>query len=105
MRPDSDEPADRDLRSLLSELDPKARDTLRRVLIHDQADRDAIASRLMRYRDQNGQDWADIIDMLTMYPEARQKVVWLLGEIEAAIADFASSSGELGLLPCRPPAP
>ena len=75
MRPDSDEPADRDLRSLLSELDPKARDTLRRVLIHDQADRDAIASRLMRYRDQNGQDWADIIDMLTMYPEARRHVV------------------------------
>jgi hypothetical protein len=28
-------------------------------LIRDQADRDAIASRLMRYRDQNGQDWAE----------------------------------------------
>jgi hypothetical protein len=27
-----------------------------------------IASHLMRYRDQNGQDWADIIDFLTMYP-------------------------------------
>jgi hypothetical protein len=40
---------------------------LRRVLIRDQADRDAIASRLIRYRDQNGQDWADIIDFLTMY--------------------------------------
>jgi hypothetical protein len=24
----------------------------------------------MRYRDQNGQDWADIIDFLTMHPEA-----------------------------------
>jgi hypothetical protein len=34
-----------------------ARDLLRRVLIRDQADRDVIASRLMRYRDQNGQDW------------------------------------------------
>jgi hypothetical protein len=36
------------------------------------ADGDAIASRLMRYRDQNGQDWADIIDMLTLRwpPEA-----------------------------------
>jgi hypothetical protein len=31
-------------------------------LILDQADRDAISSRLMRYRDQNGQDWANIID-------------------------------------------
>jgi hypothetical protein len=68
------EESDRDLRDLLSTLDPKARDDLRRVLIRDQADRDAIASRLMRYRDQNGQDWADIIDFLMMYPEARRRV-------------------------------
>jgi hypothetical protein len=27
------------------------------------------------YRDQNGQDWADIIDFLTMYPEAWRRVV------------------------------
>jgi hypothetical protein len=60
-----------DLRDLLSTLDPKARDDLRRVLIRDRADRDAISSRLMRYRDQNGQDSADIIDFLTMYPDAR----------------------------------
>jgi hypothetical protein len=54
-----------DIRDLLMTLDPKARDDirLRRVLIRDQADRNAIASRLMRYRDQNGQDWADIIDL------------------------------------------
>jgi hypothetical protein len=60
-----------------------ARDDLRRVLIRDQADRDAIASRLMRYRDQNGQGWADIIDFLTMYPDARRQVVRLLGELTA----------------------
>ena len=58
--------SDFDLRELLQRLNPKARDDLRRVLIRDQADRDAISSRLMRYRDQNGQDWADIIDMLTI---------------------------------------
>jgi hypothetical protein len=46
---------DADLRALMQMLDPKARDHLRRVLIRDQADRDAIASRLMRYRDENGQ--------------------------------------------------
>jgi hypothetical protein len=28
----------------------------------------------MHYRDQNGQDWADIIDFLTMHPEARRRV-------------------------------
>jgi hypothetical protein len=31
-----------------------------------------------------GGDWADIIDMLTMYPEERRKLIRLLGEIEAA---------------------
>jgi hypothetical protein len=56
---------------------------LRNALIRDQADRDAIDSRLMRYYDQNGQDWADIIDMLTIYPDARRKVVRLLGETQA----------------------
>jgi len=37
----------------------------------------------LRYRDGRGDDWADIIDMLTMHPEERRKVVRLLGEIEA----------------------
>jgi alkanesulfonate monooxygenase SsuD/methylene tetrahydromethanopterin reductase-like flavin-dependent oxidoreductase (luciferase family) len=36
-----------ELRWLLATLDRKARDALRRALIRDQADRDAIASRLM----------------------------------------------------------
>jgi hypothetical protein len=48
-------PPPSDLRALLATLDTNARDDLRRTLIRDQADRDAIASRLMRYRDQNGQ--------------------------------------------------
>jgi len=72
------------LRTLLTTLDPKARDDLRLVLIHDQADRDAIASQLLLYRDGHGDDWADIIDMLTMHPDARRRVVRMLGEIEAA---------------------
>ena len=54
---------DGDLRNLLSTLDPKARDDLRRVLIRDHPDRDAIAMQLMRYRDENGQRWADVIDL------------------------------------------
>jgi hypothetical protein len=74
---------DDDLRALLSSLHPKTRNDLRRVLIRDQTDRDEIASRLVRYRDGHGADWADIIDMLTMHPEARRKVVRLLGELEA----------------------
>jgi hypothetical protein len=76
--------ADDGLRGLLHSLTPSAREHLRDVLIRDDADRDAIASRLMRYRDQNGQDWADIIDLMTMYPDARRRVVRILGELEAS---------------------
>jgi hypothetical protein len=57
--------------------------TVRRVMIHDQADRDAVSSHLLRYRDGHGDDWADIIDLLTLNPEARRKVVRVLGEIAA----------------------
>ena len=39
---------DRELQALLETLDPNARDAFRWVLIHDQADRDAIASQLLR---------------------------------------------------------
>ena len=74
-----------DLRALLLMLDPKARDDLRRVLIRDQADRDTISSRLMRHHDPNGQDWADIIDFLTMYPDARRRVARVLAEIECEV--------------------
>jgi hypothetical protein len=48
---------DDSLRALVETLDRKARDDLRRVLIRDQADRNAIASRLMRYRDGSTDDW------------------------------------------------
>jgi hypothetical protein len=44
------------LRAVLATLDPKALDTLRRVLIHDQADRDAISSQLLRHRDGRADD-------------------------------------------------
>jgi hypothetical protein len=74
---------DAELRALFRTLDPKARDDLRHVLIRDQADRDAISSRLMRYRDRNGLDWADIIDFLTMHSDARRQVVRVLAEISA----------------------
>jgi hypothetical protein len=73
-----------ELRALLETLSPSAREHLRRVLIRDQADRDAISSRLMRYRDERGDDWADIIDFLTMHADARRRIVRLLAEIDAS---------------------
>ena len=73
--------ADDEIRVDLERLDPLARDALRRVLIHNQADR--VSSQLLHYRDGHGDDWADIIDMLTLHPEERRKVARLLGEIDA----------------------
>jgi hypothetical protein len=37
----------------------------------------------MRYHDENGQRWADVIDVLTMHPDARRQVARVLGEIDA----------------------
>jgi hypothetical protein len=42
---------------------------------------------LLRYWDAVGDELADIIDMLTMYPDERRKLVRLLGEIEAKRED------------------
>jgi hypothetical protein len=53
------------------------------VLIRDQADRDVIATELLRYQDSAGDELAEIIDTLTMHPDERRKVVRLLAEIEA----------------------
>ena len=68
------EAPDPGLRAILEMLDPLTREALRRVLIHDQADRDAFSSHLLRYRDERGDDWADIIDMLTMHPNSDRRV-------------------------------
>ena len=55
---------------------------LRRVLIHDQTDRDAMASGLLRYL-----DWRAMRGrhrrLPTLHPEARWIVVRALGEIQA----------------------
>jgi hypothetical protein len=75
--------ADCHLRSLLETLDPHARDALPRVLIHDPPTATPFPPCCSAYRDGRGDDWADIIDMLTMHPEARRRVVRLLGEIGA----------------------
>jgi len=55
--------------------------------IHDHADREVIASRLIRYRDQTGDDWANIIDFVTIHPDARKTAVRLLAEIDVGRRD------------------
>jgi hypothetical protein len=73
-----------DLRSLLETLSPSARDDLRRGpdprpsgSRRDRLTLDALPR-------PDGDDWAGVIDFLTMYPDARRNVVRLLGEIEAS---------------------
>lgn len=75
---------DDDLRASLAALPPRGRDLLRRALIGDQADRDPVAQALRRYRDEVGDELEDTIDLCTLYPETRRKVVRLLAEIDAA---------------------
>jgi hypothetical protein len=74
---------DADLRDLLGTLSPSAREHLRDVLFRDQADRDAIASQLLRYRDERGTAWANVVDQLSLDPELRRRYVRMLGELEA----------------------
>jgi hypothetical protein len=71
---------DDDLRDVLQTLDPKAREHLRSVLIRDHADRDAIASEADALSRSERQGWADVIDLLTMYPDARRQVIPTLSE-------------------------
>jgi hypothetical protein len=75
--------AEAELRELLGTLSPLAREHLRNVLIRDQADRDAIAAKLLRYRDERGTAWANLVDQLSLDPELRRRYVRLLGELEA----------------------
>jgi hypothetical protein len=75
---------DDELRLALSAIEPRGRDLLRRYLFADQCDRDALASRLLNEGTEHARWLADLIDMLTMHPEERRRVVRLLGEIEAS---------------------
>jgi hypothetical protein len=75
---------DAQLRDVLRTLSPAAREHLRSVLIRDQADRDAIASQLLRFEDERGTAWANLVDRLSLDPEVRRRYVRLLGELAAS---------------------
>ena len=74
---------DATLAALLQKLDGGVRSDLRKLLIRDQPDRDAIAEQLLRRRTPGADDLADLTDLLTLDADARRRVVRLLGELEA----------------------
>jgi hypothetical protein len=53
------------LRDVLSRLDPRARDAVRRVLIADHRHRDELAERVLRQRTEHATNLADLIDTMT----------------------------------------
>jgi hypothetical protein len=75
---------DEELRLALSAIEPRGRELLRRYLIADQSDRDALALGLLHEGTEHATWLADLIDTLTMYPDERRRVVRLLGELEAS---------------------
>lgn len=71
---------DAELRASLGRMDPAARDALRRILIADQRRRDAMSERLLRER---ADGMADLLDFLSLNPQARRQAVRVLGTLEA----------------------
>jgi len=61
---------DNHLRAALPLLPADARDQLRRLLIRDQPDRDAIAKQLLQRRTSGAVQLAELVDMLTIDDEA-----------------------------------
>jgi hypothetical protein len=74
---------DNHLRAALQLLPADARDQLRRLLIRDQPDRDAIAKQLLQRRTSGAVQLAELVDMLTIDDEARRRMVRILGELGA----------------------
>jgi predicted component of type VI protein secretion system len=72
---------DDQLRDQLRTLSPPARDHLRHALVMSQGDRDVVAYHLLRYRDENGTAWANLVDCPTLHPEIRKQFARVLGEL------------------------
>jgi hypothetical protein len=72
---------DAQLLRAMKRLPAPARDVLRRAARADQWERDELAARLMREPD--GHVMADLIDELSINPEARRQMVRVLGDLEA----------------------
>lgn len=71
------------LRNLLSSIDGRGREILRRLMRADQQERDAFAEELLRHGNAHASDPADLIDSATIHPDMRRRLARVLGELEA----------------------
>jgi hypothetical protein len=76
--------SDDELAALLSRLPTPVRIRLRQALVADQGTRDDLAHRMIRRGDSWAIDLADLLDLMTLYPDTRREVVRILGELSAA---------------------
>ncbi len=74
---------DNELSALLSQIDPRGRDILRRLVRAEQFERDEFAVALLRHRTEAARDLADLLDLASFHPEVRRQVARVLGELEA----------------------
>jgi hypothetical protein len=73
--------SDAELSVLLARLPTPVQVRLRQTLVADQATRDDLARTLLRRGDPWATDLADLLDIMTLYPDARRQVTRLLGEL------------------------
>jgi hypothetical protein len=75
---------DRELARLLSAIQPRGRDVLRRAMRAEQLERDELATRLQEEGSPVARDLADLVDLASLHPEVRQQLARVLGQLETS---------------------
>jgi hypothetical protein len=73
---------DNELLVLLSQVDPRGRDILRRLMRAEQFERDDFADALKRHRGEAATDLTDLLDLASLNPDVRRQVARVLGGLE-----------------------
>ncbi len=70
---------DAELARLLSQVEPKGRNVLRRLMRAEQLERDEFALALLRQRTPVSLDLAELLDLASLHPEIRRQVARVPG--------------------------
>jgi hypothetical protein len=74
---------DAEVARLLSDIDLRGREVLRRAMRAERWERDEFAVALLRRGTDLGKDLADLLDLASLHPQTRQQLVRVLGQLEA----------------------